>query len=89
MLDGRVTTQDVIDGRDAGQKSGGILRFSMHRILLLPAVTAALVGDVAYVVRIETLGSTPLIVDEPGVSLDRPFSLRSRLVESSPGNLLP
>ena len=52
-------------------------------------MSCAFIGDVANVVRIETLGSTPLIVDEPGFSLDRPFSLRSRLVESPPGNLLP
>jgi hypothetical protein len=30
---------------------------------LLPAVSCALVGDVAYVVRIQTFRSTPLIFD--------------------------
>jgi hypothetical protein len=55
-------------------------------------VSCALVGDVAYVVRIETLRSTPLIVDrstKTKLAFDRSFSLLPRLIESSPAKLLP
>jgi hypothetical protein len=55
-------------------------------------VSCALVGDVAYVVRIETLGPTPLIVDrsmKAKLAFGRAFSLRTRLIESSPAELEP
>jgi hypothetical protein len=58
----------------------------------LAAMAGPLVGDVADVVRIETLRSTPLIVDRPTKAkpaLDRTFSLRPGLIESSPAELLP
>jgi hypothetical protein len=55
-------------------------------------VSGALVGDVAYVVGIETLRSAPLIIDwsrKAKPSLDRTFSLRPGIIESSPGKILP
>ena len=53
----------------------------------LPAVSCSLVGDIADVVRIETLRSAPLIVHWSAKAipaLDRTFSLRPRFIESSP-----
>jgi hypothetical protein len=53
-------------------------------------VTHTLVGDVANVIWIETLRPTPLIVDwswKAKPSLDRTFSLRPRLINSSPAKL--
>jgi hypothetical protein len=58
----------------------------------LSAVSCALVGDVAYVIRIETLRSTPLIVDKStkaSLAFDRAFTLWPRLIESSPAELMP
>ena len=51
-----------------------------------------LVGDVAYVVRIEALGATPLVIDGSGTAkptLDRTLGLRPRLIAASPAKLLP
>jgi hypothetical protein len=59
--------------------------------LLLPSVPRALVSDIADIVWIETFRSAPL-VDGSGkfrFSSDRTFCLRSGLVESSPGTLIP
>ena len=69
-------------------------RFSRSRRdgLPLPAVPSTLVGDVAYVVRIETLRATPLIIDRSTKAisaLDRAFGLWPRLVNASPAKLLP
>ena len=58
----------------------------------LRAVSCALVGDVADVVRIETLRSTPLIVDratKAKLAFDRTFTWRHGLTESFPARLLP
>ena len=55
-------------------------------------MSCALVGDVAYVVRIETLRPAPLIIDwsmKAKPSLDRTFSLGPRLIVSSRGNVRP
>src|SRR5687768_8214069 len=60
--------------------------WAIHMPEALPAVSCALVGDVAYVVRIETLRSTPLIVDrstKAKVGFDRTFTRRPRLTDSS------
>ena len=53
---------------------------------------STLVGDVAYVVRIETLRATPLVIDRSTKAisaLDRAFGLWPRLVNASPAKLLP
>ena len=55
-------------------------------------MSRAFVGDVADVVRIESFRMSPLIVERcgpPSLSLGGTFSLRIRIIESSPGNLLP
>ena len=52
----------------------------------------ALVRDVSNIIRIDTLRSTPLIVDRPANAkspLDRGLSLRPELIESFPATLLP
>ena len=69
----------------------GLLHWS-HCGRPLSAVSGALVGDVAYVVGIETLRSTPFIVDRSTrakLASDRTFTPRPRLIESSPARLLP
>jgi hypothetical protein len=58
----------------------------------LPPVSGAFVGDVADVVGIETLRSTPLIVDRAArveASFDRAVTLSPRFVDSSQADLLP
>lgn len=58
----------------------------------LPAVSGALVSDVANIVRIETLRSSPVVVNapgHPGFYIDRARSLRDGLIESSPGHFFP
>jgi len=57
----------------------------------LAAVTHTLVGDIAYIVRIETLRSTPFIVDastHAKLALDRTLGLQPGFIESSRGKLL-
>jgi hypothetical protein len=57
----------------------------------LAAVAGSFVGDIAYVIRIETLRSTPLIVDASAIAKaapDRLRTLRLGLLESWPGKLL-
>jgi hypothetical protein len=59
---------------------------------LLPAVAGPFVGDVTHVVGIDTLRSTPLVVDEPPppkASLDRILGLRPGFIDVSPAELLP
>jgi hypothetical protein len=58
----------------------------------LAAVAGSFVGDIAYVIRIETLRSTPLIVDASAsakAALDRLLTLRLGLLESWRGKLVP
>jgi hypothetical protein len=55
-------------------------------------VSRAFVGDVADVVGIETLRSTPLIVDRAArgeASFDRAFTRSPRFIDSSQADLLP
>lgn len=57
----------------------------------LSAMACAFVGDVAYPVRVETVRSSPLIVDgarKAKPALDRAFSLRPGFIES-PTKLRP
>ena len=59
--------------------------------VVLPAVSRALVGDVADVVGVDTLRSTPFIVDASTPakpSLDRTFSLRPRLIAFAPAEFV-
>ena len=58
----------------------------------LSAVSRALVGDVTYVVRIDTVGSAPLVIDWSNLAkppFDRTFGLRPRISEFSPAKLVP
>jgi len=55
-------------------------------------VAWALVGDVAYVIGIDTLRSAKLVIDgssKAKPSLDRILGLRPGLIELSPAKLLP
>src|SRR5262249_7775638 len=72
-------------------KFGPLVERRVHQ-LVLSAVAEALVGDVADVVRIDTLRSAPLITDRSAKdsrAIDRMLIVRPRRLESSPAQLLP